>query len=423
MKDSGIEWIGMIPEDWKIHKVKNIANIYTGNSIKDSDKDKYQVFDNSNPYIATKQIDTITSAVNYDDGIYIPKNDNFFKIAKKDSTLMCIEGGSAGKKIAFLNQDVAFVNKLCCFEPKKINSKFMYYYLKSPAFNIEFTSHITGLIGGVSKSEIKEFKILCPSIDEQKKIVNFLSQKISEIDFVINVAKETIEDYKKYKQIVITETVIRGLNSDVEMKDSEVGWIRKIPKHWNINMLSQIFYQHKNRNKDLSITNLLSLSYGKIKRKDINSNQGLLPESFDNYNIVEKGDIVLRLTDLQNDHKSLRVGYVNEQGIITSAYITLRSRQKVETEYYYYYLYAFDIHKGFYGMGSGIRQGLNFDELKNFKIISPSIDEQKEIVEFLNAKSSEIEYMILEKEILIKNLEEYKKSLIYEYVTGKKEVE
>ena len=201
MKDSGIEWIGMIPEDWKIHKVKNIANIYTGNSIKDSDKDKYQVFDNSNPYIATKQIDTITSAVNYDDGIYIPKNDNFFKIAKKDSTLMCIEGGSAGKKIAFLNQDVAFVNKLCCFEPKKINSKFMYYYLKSPAFNIEFTSHITGLIGGVSKSEIKEFKILCPSIDEQKKIVNFLSQKISEIDFVINVAKETIEDYKKLAKL------------------------------------------------------------------------------------------------------------------------------------------------------------------------------------------------------------------------------
>ena len=188
-------------------------------------------------------------------------------------------------------------------------------------------------------------------------------------------------------------------------------------------MLSQIFYQHKCKNKDLQENNLLSLSYGKIKRKNIDVAGGLLPESFDNYNIIDVNDIVLRLTDLQNDHKSLRVGIVKEKGIITSAYITLRSKENIETDYFYYYLHTFDIHKGFYGMGCGVRQSLNFDELKKLKILYPSTKEQKSIVKFLDNKCAEIDNLILQKEKLITNLEEYKKSLIYEYVTGKKAVE
>lgn len=129
------------------------------------------------------------------------------------------------------------------------------------------------------------------------------------------------------------------------MKDSGIPWIGVIPEHWNINLLSSLFYEHYMKNKGLQENNLLSLSYGKIKRKDINENGGLLPASFENYNIVSLDDIVFRLTDLQNDKRSLRTGLCTEKGIITSAYITIRQRN-VESysrffiTYYIHTMYA-----------------------------------------------------------------------------------
>lgn len=132
---------------------------------------------------------------------------------------------------------------------------------------------------------------------------------------------------------------------------------------------------------------------------------------------------MLRLTDLQNDHTSLRVGQVKEKGIITSAYVTLRCRKSIKTDYYYYYLHTYDIHKGFYGMGSGVRQGLNFEELKRLQILAPDNQEQEEIVAYLDKKCAEIDALIAKKTALLEEMEAYKKSVIYEYVTGKKEVQ
>lgn len=206
-----------------------------------------------------------------------------------------------------------------------------------------------------------------------------------------------------------------------EMKDSGIEWIGCIPKDWGINTIFQLCTQVKNKNLGLQEKNLLSLSYGKIKRKNIDTVEGLLPESFDGYNIIDKDDIVLRLTDLQNDHTSLRVGISEERGIITSAYLTLRNRGDFVPKYLYYYLYSFDISKGFYGMGAGVRQSLNWDGLKWLKVITPSREEQEQIAEFLNTKCTEIDNLISKKEQYITEIENYKKSLIYEYVTGKKE--
>ena len=122
-----------------------------------------------------------------------------------------------------------------------------------------------------------------------------------------------------------------------KMKPSGVEWIGEIPQEWEINSAFQIFEQVKNKNIGLRETNLLSLSYGKIKRKSISTVGGLLPENFDGYNIIEGNDIVLRLTDLQNDHTSLRVGLATERGIVTSAYLTLRNKSSNFAEYLYYY--------------------------------------------------------------------------------------
>lgn len=202
------------------------------------------------------------------------------------------------------------------------------------------------------------------------------------------------------------------------MKDSGIEWIGNIPSTWKAHTLYQLVTQVKNKNSNLSEQNLLSLSYGKIKRKDINSNGGLLPESFNGYNIIEDGDIVLRLTDLQNDHTSLRVGRATERGIITSAYTTLRPISKDSSKYLYYLLHAFDIKKGFYGMGSGVRQGLNYDEVKELRVIIPSSTaEQSAIATYLDDQCTKIDALIAEAKASIEEYKQWKASLIFEAVT------
>lgn len=190
------------------------------------------------------------------------------------------------------------------------------------------------------------------------------------------------------------------------MKDSGIEWIGEIPESWKTLYAFQCFFQVKSKNEGLTETNLLSLSYGKLKRKSMETTEGLLPESFETYNIIEADDIVLRLTDLQNDHTSLRVGLSEEKGIITSAYVTLRNYSKSIPKYLYYYLHSFDIAKGFYGMGAGVRQGLNWDGLKHLQILAPNPAEQSLIAAYLDRQCALIDSVI---EKTKASIEEYKK--------------
>lgn len=202
-----------------------------------------------------------------------------------------------------------------------------------------------------------------------------------------------------------------------EMKDSGIAWIGAMPRAWKMNTIAQIFLQVKCRNTGLQEKNLLSLSYGKVKRKSIDTVEGLLPESFDGYNIIEKDDIVLRLTDLQNDHTSLRVGLAEERGIITSAYLTIRNRSNFCPKYLYYYLHSFDIAKGFYGMGAGVRQGLNWDGVKWLKILAPSVPEQERIAAFLDAECAEIDAVLEKTRASIEEYKKLKQAVITQAVT------
>lgn len=195
-------------------------------------------------------------------------------------------------------------------------------------------------------------------------------------------------------------------------KDSGIEWIGSVPSHWRVHTLYQLVTQVKEKNSNLQEKNLLSLSYGKIKRKDIDSPDGLLPASFDGYNIIEDGDIVLRLTDLQNDHTSLRVGLATERGIITSAYTTLRPIDTSNSKYLYYLLHAFDLKKGFYGMGSGVRQGLNYAEVKELRVVLPGQKEQDAIVYFLDDQCSEIDLAIDEAKSSIQDYKTLKANII-----------
>lgn len=207
------------------------------------------------------------------------------------------------------------------------------------------------------------------------------------------------------------------INSNESGIDSGSEWLGNVPFSWSMVLLSQVVSQVKNKNSDLSEKNLLSLSYGKIKRKPIDTTEGLLPASFDGYNIIEANDIVLRLTDLQNDHTSLRVGISTEKGIITSAYITMRPKNSKTAKFLYYLLHTFDVRKGFYGMGSGVRQGLNYGEVKRLKIPFPAEDEQAAIANFLDNEIMRVDSIISEAKASIEEYKCWKASIIYEAVT------
>jgi type I restriction enzyme S subunit len=200
-------------------------------------------------------------------------------------------------------------------------------------------------------------------------------------------------------------------------KKSDISWIDEIPTKWEDVDIRKVFRKNEIKNENLDENNLLTLSYGFIKRKSINTAGGLLPASFDSYQILNKGMIVLRMLDLQNDKNSLRVGYVSERGIITSAYIGLDPIIDCDTKYFYYLLHFMDLIKHFYNGGGGVRQSIGFTDFRRERVILPSILEQTCIINFLDYKTEKINRFIKKKKQLIKLLQEQKKALINNAIT------
>lgn len=171
-----------IPSTWEICRFESIVEMYTGNSINESDKaQKYTALSDGYNYIATKDI-SFNHNVNYENGIKIPFDEPKFKIAYKGDPLLCIEGGSAGRKIAILSEDVCFVNKLCVFHSLGVNKKYLYYYLQSPQFCELFKKNTSGLIGGVSINTLKSLYFMLPPLSEQLRIVCAIEEIFSYIN-------------------------------------------------------------------------------------------------------------------------------------------------------------------------------------------------------------------------------------------------
>lgn len=410
MKSSGIEWLGEIPEGWNI---SNISGLYTLRNQKVSDRD-YP------PLSVTKQgvlpqLETVAKTNAHDDRKLVKKGD--FAINSRSD-----RRGSCG--VSQYDGSVSLINTV--LKPREqMHSGYYDWLFHTTQFADEFYKNGHGIVDDLwttNWQDMKKISVPSPTLSEQQAIAEFLDEKCGEIDGLISNLQSQIATLEQYKRSVITETVTRGLNPDAPMKDSGIEWIGKIPAHWEIHPVGYYFDERKNKNRLGKEENLLSLSYGKIIRKDINTNGGLLPESFNTYNIIEADDIIIRPTDLQNDKKSLRTGLANERGIITSAYIALRAKRNLVASYFHYLLHSYDTTKVFYNMGNGVRQGLNFPEFAKLMVIEPPISEQFVIADFLDAKCSEIDFSITDRQAQIVTLEQYKKSLIFEYVTGKKEV-
>lgn len=173
-------------------------------------------------------------------------------------------------------------------------------------------------------------------------------------------------------------------------------WIGKLPAHWGEKPLLALARERRGSNEGMRENNLLSLSFGRIVQKDINTNQGLLPASFETYQIIEPGDVVFRLTDLQNDQRSLRSALCGERGIITSAY-TAVVIEGANPAFFNYLMRAYDVQKVFYSMGGGIRQSLKYEDLRRMPILLPSAPEQEAIVAFLDRETWRIDDLVKKK--------------------------
>lgn len=194
-------------------------------------------------------------------------------------------------------------------------------------------------------------------------------------------------------------------------------WIGDVPKHWDIVPGFAAFREKHVKNTGMAVPDVLSLSYGRIVVKPPAKLHGLVPSSFETYQIVDPGDIIIRPTDLQNDWHSIRVGLSNYRGIITSAYICLKPTSKLSAAYCHLLLLAYDMLKFFYGMGAGLRQSLDYRDLKRFPMLVPPPEEQAAIVRFLGAVDRRVNRFIRAKRRLIEVLTEQKQAIITQAVT------
>lgn len=231
-----------------------------------------------------------------------------------------------------------------------------------------------------------------------------------------NIHSESTQTLEKIIEHAKGNAVLQTTN----MKDSGNKWLGKIPAHWDLVYLWQICAEQKNKNSQNQENNVLSLSHGNIiRKKDLN--YGLVPKDYVGYQIVEPGNIILRLTDLQNDQKSLRTALVREKGIITSAYVCLKTTQN--PRFIQLILHVYDINKYFYGLGGGVRQSIGYQELKNMVIPIPPEEEQKKIVDFVDTKCAsvgfEIDRMIEQLKQEIALLGQYKTQMAADIITGR----
>lgn len=305
-------------------------------------------------------------------------------------------------------------------EPVGIVPEFAHHLLRSVAFQEEFYRFGRGIVADLWSTrfdDLKRIQVFLPPKERQIAIASLLDRETARIDALIEKKTRFIELLKEKRQALITQAVTKGLDPNVPMRESGVEWIGEVPGHWKVAPFFAIAKEKKVSNKGMLENNLLSLSYGNIIQKDIDTMEGLLPESFETYQIVDKGDIIFRFTDLQNDMRSLRSGLVGQRGIITSAYLNVVV-EGMESKYVAHLMRAYDVMKVFYGLGGGLRQALRFDGIRQMPILIPPIAEQISICSKIDSETSRIDALVEKSSQSIGLLKERRSALITAAVTG-----
>lgn len=421
MKDSGYYWIGEIPINWQIRKVKDLYQIQTG-FTPDTKKEEYYA-DEIEGY------DWLTIG-DLDGKKYIPQTtkNHISKLYVQKFNPSVIPQGSllysfklSVGQVSITNRDIYSNEAIAAFVPNNsVCLEFLYYSSSMIAENANENIYGAKIL---NQELIRNARVVNPPIDEQKKIALFLNAKCAELDNVLEKTRASIEEYKKLKQAVITQAVTKGIRGNREMKDSQSIWFGQIPSDWEMRKIKYIFKIQKDIAGEEGHT-VLSITQKGIKPKDLSKNEGQIAENYSNYQLVHIGNFAM-------NHMDLLTGWVDVskyEGVTSPDYrvFGLINKDNYCSQYYLYLMQMCYTNRIFYGLGQGVsglgRWRLQADKFLNFSITVPSYEEQKEIANYLDQKCSAIDELIAKKEQYLSEIENYKNSLIYEYVTGKKEV-
>ena len=402
-KDSGIAWIGQIPKEWEVIRLKFLCTIQTGNKdTQDATPDGVYPF-----YVRSPKVEKSETYSFDGEGI-----------------LMAGDGVGAGRVFHHVFGKYAVHQRVYRLANiTGINSSFLFYYI-SNLFGKEMDrGSAQSTVPSVRLPMLQNFIISTPLLSEQQKIACYLDKVCGEVDEMVTLQETMIEELKAYKQSVITEAVTKGLNPNVPMKDSGIDWIGQIPEHWELHQFRRLFEIKKQIAGCLGY-DVLSVTQGGIKIKDLTKNEGQIAQDYSKYQLVDIDDYVM-------NHMDLLTGYVDcsvHTGVTSPDYRVFRALNKDHVSLSYYLRIFQTCYKEriFYHLGQGVsgmgRWRLPAEQLKLFFLPMPPISEQQQIASYLDNKCSEIDSLIAIKQQKIDELKEYKKSVIYEYVTGKKEV-
>lgn len=406
LKDSGIEWIGEIPENWGIIK---IASIYKERNEKVSDTD-YQALSVTKKGIVL-QLENVAKTNNGDNRKLVKKGD-FVINSRSDRR------GSCG--ISPYDGSVSLINTV--LKPYSIiDNKYYNYVFKSERFADEFYKWGHGIVDDLWSTKWNDMKgiyIPFPKIEEQEMIASYLDEKVYQIDNIISKTMRTVEEYKSYKNSLITEVVMRGFKSDIKLKDSEVDYIGMVPYEWRVTKLKNVVKKLNRPIEPESEILICSNSGNVIFRGD--KRIGLVSANEDGYQGVKKGDLLIHGMDTW--HGAIAVSEYS--GKCTPVVHVCDSDEN--KKFIAYYLRALAFKKVYKAITNGVRENTSdfrsWGKAGGIVLILPTRLEQDEIVQYLDKKCNEIDELILKKQNLIKEMKDYKNALIYECVTGKKEI-
>ena len=423
MKDSGIEWIGEIPKEWSISKLKYEL----------SEPMKYGASETGIDYAEDlyryiRITDITTDGKLKDEGkLSLSESQAKGYILKNDTVLFARSGGTVGKSFLYKKDygKSAFAGYLisAVADNKKMYPKWLMYYTGSSSYK-EWTNMIfnQATIQNIGADKYSNMQIPIAPLDEQNRIIDFLDSKCSEIDALTADIQKEIEVLEEYKKSVVFDIVSRGVNNRHKKKTDSDVW-SEIPENWKLMDIKYLFEIVK-RIAGKEGYDVLSVTQKGLKVKDITSGDGQLANSYAGYQYVNPTDYVM-------NHMDLLTGWVDLSemfGVTSPDYRVFRLRDKLNNnlDYYKYVMQCCYMNKIFYSLGQGVstlgRWRLQTSSFNNFKIPVPPIEEQMAIADYLNHVISETNSIIETKENQLTTLEEYKKSVIYEYVTGKKEV-
>lgn len=413
MKDSGVEWIGEIPKEWKTSKLKYLTTERSESALMTSE-DIYigleNVASNKNEVveIQTENLQSIQNICKKDDVMFSKLRPYLNKVIICPCDCFCTSEFIVYK----------------CFEG---DNRYLRYFLTNAAFIDVVTASTYGTkMPRANPQFIKNLEICYCDLAEQQQIADYLDTKCSEIDATAEDIQKEISLLEDYKKSVITEAVTKGLNPDAEMKDSGIEWIGEVPKHWVTIRIGNAFSIRNERNYlPMEQVQLLSLYSGKgvfPTGEEGTTNSGNHAQTVADYKIVKKNDIVVNIILAWMGS----LGISNYNGVVSPAYdVYIPNEEKVVPHYYHYVFRTSGIANECYRYGRGImmmRWRTYSSEFKRIHVPFPPLAEQQQIADYLDTKCSEIDAIIADKKRQRGILAEYKKSLIYEYVTGKKEV-